>query len=163
MRKYPPLTDDEASEEESGTDSRDKYQTLDSPEKQRHQQYSSDVVESLSIPLVASTSVEEDLNEMRKSVVVQGRFVHKPSGLATFKPSGRVHERFASKDYSETSSTAGSNVSEATTAVTAHTRSVAFSSGRRNKSPPLAQTSTHSSARFAALKARVRVRKEVLS
>ncbi|KAL3919945.1 MAG: hypothetical protein SGILL_003498 [Bacillariaceae sp.] len=165
MRKYPPLTDDEVSEEESGTDSRDKYQTIDSPEKQKRYKFvaSAAVADSPSIPLVESTSVDDEMQDPRKSIVVQGRHVHNPTGLASFKPSARLHDKHRSKDYSETSSTAESNVSEATTAVTAHTRSVTFNSARRNKSLPIAQSSTHSSARFAALKARVRVRKEALA
>ncbi|KAL3919653.1 MAG: hypothetical protein SGILL_003649 [Bacillariaceae sp.] len=160
MRKFPPLTDDEVSEEESGIDSRDKYQMLGSPTKQNQHHPQPSTSESPSIPLVASTSVEEDAEDIRKSIVVEGK--HVSNGAASLKLSGGFHGRLHRNHFSETSSTAGSNVSEATTAVTAHTRSVTFGSGRRSKNLSAPQSNTHTSARFAALKARVRVRKDAL-
>jgi hypothetical protein len=169
MRKYPPLTDDEVSDDDSALESEDRYQTMDSPKKNFCRDYD--------IPLVASKSVDGSSEETRDTIVVQGqpiRGVHGNNhvGLASFRNS---YAR--GKDLQETSSNAGSNVSEATTAITAHTRSVTFSnsSSRRATGNSLPLTAHHydggssfrtshtgTSGRFAALKARVRVRKEAL-
>ncbi len=149
MRKLPPLTDD--SDEESGVAEEDKYQSVVSK----------------------STSVDSFARNEQKSVtfVDAKKSTIRRSGLAAFRP--KSHEASSTINTSDNHSTAGSSSSDATTTITGHTRkSLSFlrtptilRSPKRGKPNATKhnysshRTNVNGSKRFAALKARVRVRK----
>jgi len=150
MRKLPPLTDD--SDEESGVGAEDKYQSVVSK----------------------SSSVDTFTRTEQKSVtfVDAKKSTIRRSGLAAFRPS-KSYESSSIRNTSDTHSTAGSSSSDATTTITGHTRkSLSFlrtptilRSPKRGKTNATKynystnKTNGNGSKRFAALKARVRVRK----
>ena len=140
MRKLPPLTDN-MDDEESGVCTRDKYQS------------------------VGSRSLEEYFrhnDETHANTVDAKKSTYRRSGLAAFRPS-QSFEGSSTINTSETNSNTGSSTSDATTTITAHTRKpISF----RGISPKRSKNNTskyidasNGSKRFAALKARVRVRK----
>ena len=140
MRKLPPLTD--SSDEESRECKKDKYQSVE-----------------------PKTSIDNCTNvERSKDSLGDARKpTHRRLGLAAFRPS-KYYESSLKSNTSDTISTADSGTSEATTAITGHTRkSVSFSSDHRRQKSIAPKQSIYSnkngSRRFAALKARVRVRK----
>lgn len=144
MRELPPLTDD-SDGEDSDRSERDKYRTV-------RPSISEDSSSSTDQKSVAT--LEEKISSYHRS------------GLAAFKPA-QSYESGLKNSTTDTNSTAGSSVSQATTAVTAHTRkSLSFlREPRRNRigafrqSTALNKGSSNGTKRFAALKARVRVRK----
>ena len=137
MRKLPPLTDESDDDEESGACDQDKYQTIEPNTSSNN----SSKTEENSVPVV----------DAKKST-------YRRSGLAAFRPN-KSYESSLKNNVSDTTSTAGSSASEATTAITGHTRkSYSFVPSRRNRIST-AKGSSAGTKRFAALKARVRVRK----
>lgn len=144
MRKLNSLTDD--SDGESGAGAEDKYESLGS-----------------------KCSVDAFLGTEQKSVtfVDAKKSTIRRSGLAAFRPAKSFDDSLTNNT-SETESATGSSSSDATTTVTGHTRkSISFlraptilRSPKRGKSSPAKYNySSTGSKRFAALKARVRVRK----
>jgi len=144
MRKLNSLTDD--SDGESGVAGEDKYESLRS-----------------------KCSVDAFLRTEQKSVtfVNAKKSTIRRSGLAAFRPS-KSYEDSSTNNTSETESATGSSSSDATTTITGHTRkSISFlraptilRSPKRGKSNTAKYNyASPGSKRFAALKARVRVRK----
>jgi hypothetical protein len=182
MRKFPPLTD-ESDEDSAAAEAQDKYETCDTPTFGSSMIMSDGLREDYAIPTVISRSVHESpvmsvdsSDDRRKPVVVQGQHIYRPPGLTTFRPSRQYLEdptRKIGQDPSDAHSAAGSSVSTATTTITAHTMKSSVirapkGSGVYSSRKSLPSTSTSSpsinssmagSTRFAALKARVRVRR----
>ena len=143
MRKLPALTDD-LDDEESGVCARDKYQSVGSRSFQDN------------------SSRKEETQAMS---VDANKSTYRRLGLAAFRPS-RSFDGSSTMNSSEINSNTGSSSSDATTTITAHTRkSISFRgmSPKRSKNNTSKykynDSSSHGPKRFAALKARVRVRK----
>ena len=130
MRKIPPLTDD-SEDEESGVCAQDKYEAIDSPK-----------VGGGGILFLKTENVDDRPNKSTSKNNNDGG--QERHGLAAFRPV-RPREASIRKTHSDASSTAGNCVSQATTAVTAHTRKSASFFSSKNL------------GRFSPLKARVRV------
>ena len=124
-----PPLTDDSDDEESVACEQDKYQTIE--------------------PNISEdNSLSKDKNSV--PIVDAKRSTYRRSGLAAFRPT---------KSY-DTISTAGSSVSEATTAVTGHTRkSISFLRDPRRSRSNANKVGSTGTKRFAAMKARVRVRK----
>lgn len=182
MRKFPPLTD-ESDEDSVVGEAQDKYETCDSSKFEAGMIINRGQEADYAIPTVVSSNVHESPimpmdspDNRRKPIVVQGQHIYRPPGLATFRPSRQSREdttRRIGQDPSDAASAAGSSVSTATTAITAHTMKSSVIRAPKGsgvylsrKSLPsstssLPSTNSHApgSTRFAALKARVRVRR----
>lgn len=180
MRKFPPLTD-ESDEDSAGAETQDKYETCDSPKLAGNR--ASGALDGNAIPLGISRGTDESpidsinsSEERRIPTVGQGLSIYRPPGLASFRPTRQYLEdttRKLRQDPSDATSTAGSSVSTATTTITAHTMKSSvirapkgdgmYSSRRSLPSTNSTLTSSNhnpsGSTRFAALKARVRVRR----
>jgi len=152
MRKLPPLTDHMDDETESGIGEGDKYATMEVPSNIDYSDDSSNAGENIA------------------PVAVKKKTKFRSAGLAAFRPtnSGSSKNKYLSVSKS---SEIDDSASEATTAITAHTRkSISFlRDPKRNRvnasrrSLPSNKSSISSTSngtrRFAALKARVRARK----
>ena len=141
MRELPPLTDNLDDEESGVVEDQDRYL------------------------IKSKTSEDNSVSRTKKSIptIDAKKSTYRRSGLAAFRPKSQQDSLTKNKTYETISTTGSSSSSQATTTVTGHTRkTIAFlRSPRQSKIRTLSKSSTkgNGTKRFAALKARVRVRK----